>query len=129
MKKFMLVVVGLAILAFLFVGAGLANVKDDDLQTIKKAVKENPNYEPGKEVRWFKVLVTDTKSNKDRVKITLPLVLVEAFVKCADDKHLRIHDHDCNIDFDELLTELKKAGPTALIELYEEDELVKVWLE
>jgi hypothetical protein len=129
MKKVILIVTGITILAFLFIGAGLANVKNDDLQTIKKAVKENPNYEPGREVKWFKVLVTDTKSNKDRVKITRPLVLVEAFAKCADDKELHIHNHHCDINFDELLTELKKAGPTALIELYEDDELVKVWLE
>ncbi len=129
MKKIILVVMGIAVLVFLFMGAGLASVKNDDLQTIKKAVKENPNYEPGKEVKWFKVLVTDTKTNKDRVRITLPLVLVEAFVKCADNKELRLHDHNCNINLDELLTELKKTGPTALIEVYDEDELVKVWLE
>ena len=100
-----------------------------DFQAIKKAVKDNPNYEPGKDVKWFKVLVTDTKTNKDKVKITLPLVLVEVFLKCADDKHLRINDGDCNIDFEALLAELKKIGPMALIEVYEDGETVKVWLE
>jgi len=100
-----------------------------DFQAIKKAVKDNPNYEPGKDVKWFKVLVTDTKTNKDKVKITLPLVLVEAFLKCADDKHLRINDGDCDIDFEALLAELKKIGPMALIEVYEDGETVKVWLE
>ena len=100
-----------------------------DFQAIKKAVKDNPNYEPGKDVKWFKVLVTDTKTNKDKVKITLPLVLVEAFLKCADDKHLRIKDGDCDIDFEALLAELKKIGPMALIEIFEDDETVKVWLE
>jgi hypothetical protein len=128
MKKAILIVLFTFCVAFLSGTIGLAKT-NDDLQTIKKAVKENPAYEPGKEVKWFKVLVTDAKTNKDRVKITLPLALVEAFVRCADDKHLRIHDHNCDIDFDELLTELKKVGPMSLIEVYEDDELVKVWLE
>jgi hypothetical protein len=101
----------------------------DDIQAIKKAVKENPNYEPGKEVKWFKVLVTDNKAGKDKVRITLPISLVEAFVKCADNKHLRLDKGECDIDFDELLTELKKVGPMAIIEIYEDDETVKVWLE
>jgi hypothetical protein len=101
----------------------------DDIQAIKKAVKENPNYEPGKEVKWFKVLVTDNKAGKDKVRITLPISLVEAFVKCADNKHLRLDKGECDIDFDELLTELKKVGPMAIVEIYEDDETVKVWLE
>jgi hypothetical protein len=128
MKKAILIVLIAFGVAFLLATFGLAKT-DDDLQTIKKAVKENPSYEPGKEVKWFKVLVTDTKTNKDRVKITLPLALVEAFVKCADNKHLRLHDQETDINFEELLTELKKVGPMALIELYEDDEMVKVWLE
>jgi hypothetical protein len=128
MKKAVLIVVFAFCVAFLLGTIGLAKT-NDDLQTIKKAVKENPSYEPGKEVKWFKVLVTDTKTNKDRVKITLPLALVEAFVKCADNKHLRLHDQETDINFEELLTELKKVGPMALIELYEDDEMVKVWLE
>jgi hypothetical protein len=129
MRKSAMIVLAIVSLAFLLTNFGFAGTRDDDLQAIKKAVKENPNYEPGKEVKWFKVLVTDTKTNKDRVRITLPLVLVEAFVKCADNKNLRLHDEHCNINFEELLTELKKVGPMALIEVYEEDELVKVWLE
>jgi hypothetical protein len=100
-----------------------------DLQAIKKAVKDNPNYEPGQAVKWFKVLVTDSRTNKNRVKITLPLALVEAFVKCADNKHLRIDRGECDIDFETLLAELKKAGPMSLIEICDDDATVKVWLE
>jgi hypothetical protein len=103
--------------------------KRDDLQAIKKAVRENPAYEAGKEVMWFKVLVTDTKTGKDKVRITLPIALVEAFLRCADDKHVRMHRHDCDVDVAALFAELKKAGPMALIEVWEKDESVKVWLE
>jgi len=122
-------------LAALFLAAAAAvaapapDVRDDDMQAIKKAVKENPAYEAGKDVKWFKVLVTDTKTNKEKAKITLPIALVEAFVKCTDDKHLRLRDHGCDIDFGVLLAELKKVGPMAIIEVVEEDEMIKVWFE
>jgi len=103
--------------------------KTDDFQVIKKAIKENPNYEQGKEVKWFKVLVTDAETNKDRVRITLPISLVEFFLECCHDKHFRAYEKRCDIDFKGLFTELKKLGPMVLIEVFEEDEIVKVWLE
>lgn len=120
-----LAVVMLTGLAGSLAAAGIQN----DFQAIKKAVKENPVYESGKEVKWFKVLVTDSKTNKDKVRITLPISLVEVFVRCADNKHVRLNRHDCDIDVGELFAELKKLGPMALIEVYEEHETVKVWLE
>ena len=128
MKKATFPVLAAFALALALGGIALAE-GHDDIQAIKKAVKENPNYEPGKEVKWFKVLVTDNKAGKDKVRITLPISLVEAFVKCADNKHLSIDKGECDIDFDELLTELKKVGPMAIVEIYEDDETVKVWLE
>jgi len=128
MKKATILALAAFVLAFAFGGIALAE-SHDDIQAIKKAVKENPSYEPGKEVKWFKLLVTDNKAGKDKVRITLPISLVEAFVKCADNKHLRLDKGECDIDFDELLTELKKVGPMAIIEIYEDDETVKVWLE
>jgi len=103
--------------------------KKDDFQVIKKAVKENPNYEQGKEVKWFKVLVTDARTNKDKVRVTLPISIVELLLKCSHDKHFRFHDKECDVDFRELFTELKKLGPMVLIEVFDEDEIVKVWLE
>ena len=112
-----------------WVGSLAAAGTQNDFQAVKKAVKENPAYDSGKEVKWFKVLVTDAKTNKDKVRITLPLSLVEAFVKCADNKHVRLNRQDCDIDVGELFAELKKLGPMALIEVYEENEIVKVWLE
>jgi hypothetical protein len=103
--------------------------KKDDFQVIKKAIKENPNYEQGKEAKWFKVLVTDARTNKDKVRVTLPISLVEVLLNCSHDKHFRLHDKECDVDFRELFTELKKLGPMVLIEVFDEDEIVKVWLE
>lgn len=128
MKKATFPVLAAFALALALGGIALAE-GPDDIQAIKKAVKENPNYEPGQEVKWFKVLVTDNKAGKDKVRVTLPLSLVEAFVKCAGDKHLGLDKGDVDIDFGQLLVELKKVGPMAIVEIYENDETVKVWLE
>lgn len=103
--------------------------RTDDFQAIQKAVKQNPAYEAGKEVKWFKVLVTDTKTGVDKVKITVPLALVELFLKCDEAKHVRLNESGNTIDVQALFTELKKIGPMALIEVYDKDETIKVWLE
>ena len=128
MKKLAVLTVVIVVLGLALVGFARAESRDD-IQAIKKAVKENPNYEPGKEVKWFKVLVTDNKAGKDKVRITLPLSIVEAFVKCADNDHVKLDHGRTDIDFGQLLVELKKVGPMAIIEVFEEDETVKVWLE
>jgi hypothetical protein len=128
MKKW--TIVAIMIVALVFALGSFAGAESrDDIQAIKKAVKENPNYEPGKEVKWFKVLVTDNKAGKDKVRITLPLSIVEAFAKCTDNDHVKIDHGNTNIDFGQLLVELKKIGPMAIVEIYEDDETVKVWLE
>ncbi len=128
MKKVAIFTLVIFVLSFILAGFLLADSKDD-LQAIKKAVKENPSYEEGKEVKWFKVLVTDARTKKDRVRVTLPIALVEAVLKCAKDKHFRIHDDECDIDLKQLFTELKKLGPMVLIEVMEDDEIIKVWFE
>lgn len=126
--KAILTLAALFFLAAAAVAAPVPGTRDDDMQAIKKAVKENPAYEAGKDVKWFKVLVTDTRTNNEKVKITLPIALIEAFVKCSGDKHFRMHD-DCDIDFKMLLDELKKVGPMAIVEVVDDDEMIKVWFE
>ncbi len=101
----------------------------NDFQAIQKAVKDNPAFEAGKEVKWFKVLVTDAKTNKDRVRITLPLALVEIVLRHTEGRNLKIGDAHRDIDLGALFAELKKLGPMALIEVFEDDEIVKIWLE
>lgn len=107
----------------------LAADSRDDYQVIKKAVKDNPGPEAGKEVKWFKLLVTDNRTKKDKVRLTLPVSLVEVFIKCADHKRMKIHREECDIDIAKIFNELKQLGPLAIIEIYEDDETVKVWLE
>ena len=102
---------------------------EDDLKIIKKAVKKNSRYKAGTEVMWLKVLVRDTKAKKDKLKVSLPISIIELLSKCSRDKDLKVDCDTCSFDLSELLAELKKLGPTALIEIHEENELVKIWLE
>jgi len=122
----------LAILALLMIGLAAAPAvaaNHNDFKAIQKAVKQNPNYEEGREVRWFKVLITEGRSHEAKLKITLPIALVELVLSCSDNRHLKYHDDDCEIDLKALWTELKKAGPMALIEIQDDDAIIKVWLE
>lgn len=128
MKKVTGLVLMVFVLSFFLPNLLLAEDKDD-IQAIKKAVKENPNYKAGEEVKWFKVLVTDNKTKKDKVRITLPISLIETFLKCSQEKYLKINRDESDIDFKELFAELKKLGPMVFIEVYEDEETVKVWLE
>jgi len=128
MKKAAILVLVVFVLSLIVIGFLFADSKDD-YQEIKKAVKKNPNYKAGEDVKWFKVLVTDNETKKAKVKITLPIKLFEVFVECAKDEHLRINRDECDIDLRELFNELKKAGPLNIIEIYENGATMKIWLE
>ena len=127
MKKTAMII----LLAFglgLIPAAAVSAVENDDLQAVRKAVKENPNYS-GDEVRWFKVLIQDTRTKKDVVRVTLPVAVIELVLN-HESRMMKIHD-ECDIDVRALFQELKKAGPMALIEVWDEDDghLIKVWFE
>lgn len=117
---------GLALL--LSAGILLADGNHNDLQAIKKAVKKNErNIESG-EAKWLKVLVTDERSGKDKVRITLPLSLMELLIRHGS-SDCRIDREKFDLDFKEIIAELKELGPMAMIEVMENDEVVKIWLE
>ena len=119
----------IALLAVSLAAAVPPDTEDRDIRVIRKAVKEDPASGPGQEAKWFKLLVVDAKSHKDKVKITLPISVVEALVNCSRDHRLRLRDEDCEVDLKTLLKDLKKAGPLAIIEVCEDGEVIKVWLE
>ncbi|MDI6845333.1 MAG: hypothetical protein QME28_04265 [Candidatus Saccharicenans sp.] len=128
MKKILLITA--LVLGILFLTVEIFPAVDkDDYQVIKKAVQESGKAEQVKEVKWFKVLVTDNKTGKEKVRITMPIALVEIFARCAKNKEVRLGRDACMLNIEQLLAELKKVGPLAIIEVYEEDETVKVWLE
>jgi len=103
--------------------------EDFDLQTVKKAVKRNPQYEKGKEVEWFKLLIMDNDDQNERLEITLPIALVDLLFQCTKDKKMNIDCGDYDLDLRKLYREIKRRGPRTLIEIRGEDGVLKLWLE
>ncbi len=128
MKKVAIILIVIIILSFFFALAVLAE-SGDDIQAIKRAVKKNKTYKPGQEVKWFKFLVTDNKTDKTKLRITLPVVLIEYLIDCTDTKKLKIDREECEVDLKELFQDLKKLGPMSVIEIYEDEVTLKVWFE
>ena len=116
------------VVVFVYLAAPiLAGGHEDDLTVIKKAVKGGHACEPGKPVKWFKILITDNKSRTDIVKVTLPISMAKLLAHCAKDKHL--HMDKADIDVAAALKDLREMGPMTLIEIVDDDATVKIWLE
>lgn len=128
MKKAAILIVVIILLSLLLATALVAD-SSDDIQVIKKAVKKNPAYKSGKEVMWFKLLITDNRTKKDKVRMTLPVAVVEYFLKCTEGKHMRIKRDDCDVNLIDLFQDLKKLGPMSVMEIYEDGVTLKVWFE
>jgi hypothetical protein len=101
----------------------------DDYRVIKNAVKKPDASLSGKGgAQWFKIVVTGKNGSKEDVRISLPVSLVEMVIDNCSEKELRI-DGDCRVDIRKIWRELKQAGPLALVEIEEDGETVKIWLE
>jgi hypothetical protein len=132
MKRTTIIILALFGIGLLAAPAVAAN--RNDFKIIQAAVKKSPNpeYVEGREVRWFKVLISDSKSNDAKVKLTLPVALIELILSCDATRHVKFDDGrrgQCEVDLRALWRELKKAGPMALIEIEDDGAVVKVWLE
>lgn len=128
MKKITLWTI-VAILGIGLASPVIAGPQKDDLRTIKKAVRENPDARPGKEVRFLKVLVLDERTGREKAKITLPIGLVEFVLRCAGNTRFKTGQGECEVDLAALFDELKKAGPASIVEIADHGEIVKVWME
>jgi hypothetical protein len=102
---------------------------DTDFRIIQRAAHKGQPPAARGEARWFKVLIQDSRSSEARVKITLPIALIEALLACADGRHFKVDEGDCEIDLKAVWTALKKSGPLALVEIEDDGAVIKVWLE
>ncbi len=77
--------------------------------------------------RWFRVLVTDTASDKVRVSVRLPLSLVKWGMKIGGQFAPEVK----GIDFDELSEILNSEGDGKLVEVMDEEdgEHVQIFIE
>jgi hypothetical protein len=99
----------------------------EEYKVIKRAVKDKKTTETTEEVTWFRLEVTDKADNKTKVKIKIPLSLVEMVADCEKEA-IDLKDK-CKISLKTILKELKKNGPMTLIEAECDKELVKIWFE
>jgi hypothetical protein len=125
-KRLMVLGIGLVVFAM---AAALPAARSDDYKVIKNAVKSQDASVPGqKDALWFRIVVTDKAAGKEEVKISLPVSLVEMMINACPDEELQV-DRDCRIDIRKIWSELKKAGPLALVEIDDHEEKVKIWME
>ncbi len=127
MKRTALIVLAAFALGALAVPAAAAHSKE--FKVIQNAVKQAPAAETRREAKWLKVLITDNQSNEAKVKVALPVALIEAVLACTDGRHFKVHDDNCEIDLKAVWAALKQAGPMALVEIEDDGAVIKVWLE
>jgi len=119
----------IAALAAALVLPAAAAERKDEFQIIKKAVRENPDGPRSGEARFLKVAVIDGRTNRAELKLTLPLVLVELIARCSGPTRIDTGCGRCDLDLADLLADLRKAGPAALVEIIGRDGSLKIWLE
>ena len=123
-------IVGLAVgLIVLAMAVALFASSADDYKVIKNAVKSQESSRSGqKSVQWFKILVTGKDGDREKVKLSIPVSLVEIMINACPDKKFNV-EHGCQIDIQRVWNDLKAAGPLALVEVEDHGETVKIWLE
>jgi len=127
MKK-RIVVLAIGLVVFVLAAALFATAADD-YKVIKNAVKSSEASATGqKSAQWFKILVTGKNGEAEKVKISLPISLVEMMINACPEEKFKV-DHGCQIDIRKIWNELKKAGPLALVEVEDHGETVKIWFE
>ena len=123
-------IVGLLVLLVgLALATGLYAGRNDDYKVIKNAVHSAVDAGGGRQlVRWLKIEVTGKNGSSEKVKLTLPVSLMEIMIRACPEKKFSI-DRGCEIDIQRVWNDLKAAGPLALVEVEDHGETVKIWLE
>ncbi len=121
MKK-MLMVIFIVFLSLSIVAPLSASIPgvSGDYKIVKKGKKG------GDDPTMFKVLITENGKNK--VKITLPLILVECMLEDSDTIDINCKSRK-NINFKKIYKALKKHGTMTIVEVEDGDETVKIWFE
>jgi len=120
----------IAVAAVFAGGAFAAPSSNNEWQVVKRAAQNDaPRAAVRGEAKWFKILITDRHDKGEEVRITLPLGLIKGIACLASDKHVRCNGRDLDFDFAEILDQLEKAGPLALVEIGDDDGMIKVWIE
>jgi hypothetical protein len=118
----------LAMLVVLALATGLYAGRNDDYKVIKNALHGVADGGGRQPLRWLKIEVTGRRGTDERVKLTLPVSLMEMIIRACPDKKFSV-DRGCEIDIQRVWNDLKAAGPLALVEVEDRGESVRIWLE
>jgi hypothetical protein len=127
MKK---AIVGLLVmLVGMALALGLHAGRNEDYKVIKNALHGVADGGGGRQpLRWLKIEMMGKEGAGERVKLTLPVSLMEIIIRACPEKKFSI-DRGCEIDIQRVWNDLKAAGPLALVEVEDSGETVKIWLE
>lgn len=128
MKKFLFFILCFILTFNLSFSSIIDSSSKEDYKVIKRAIEREKIK--NEEVKWFKILVVDNRTHKPKVRITIPISLMELVVNTCPEAKLHVEE-GCKIELKKFFYELKKLGPLCLIEVNdeEENETVKIWLE
>ena len=118
----------LVMLLGLGLALGLHAGRNDDYKVIKNALHGVADGGGRQPLRWLKIEVTGRDGAGERVKLTLPVSLMEMIIRACPEKKFSV-DRGCDIDIQRVWSDLKAAGPLALVEVEDSGETVKIWLE
>lgn len=121
---------GIFLLILIFHSQGISSDKED-LKVIKKVVKAEDfsiSSKSLREAKWLKICVAEKKRrDKENVEIKIYLPFLETILKSS--KNCRIRNGKTDIDFKDIIRDLKRIGNMELFLLEDEKSIVKIWLE
>jgi hypothetical protein len=96
------------------------------LQALQQGSKRNADERP-RDPRWLRVKVTDTRLNKPKVNINLPMSLVNVGIKLG----ARFIPSDKEADFAGVLQAIRSGATGKVFEYEDRDdaEKVEIWVE
>jgi hypothetical protein len=96
------------------------------LQALQQGSKRNADERP-RDPRWLRVKVTDTRLNKPKVNINLPMSLVNVGIKLG----ARFIPADKEADFAGVLQAIRSGATGKVFEYEDRDdaEKVEIWVE
>jgi hypothetical protein len=120
-----LVVVLMVVLAVLATSFILKGDSAEDYKIIKRSAKGKKISNP----TWFKLEITEKHSKKAKVKIKVPVALIDLMADCIDEDDVKVKKDGCDIDLKKVIKILKKHGSSTLIEIDGDDCIVRLAFE
>ena len=105
-------------------GARLLAALDSNGKQARRRRKAN-TPSGGEEGRWLRLRVSDTKSGKTRVNMTIPLGLVNMGLAVG----ARFVPDVAELDVEEVRNALRSGLQGKILEVHDEDELVEIFVE